>query len=150
MESNKQTAAAQLIMRTAPLIMRMVTSELRHKEYKLVPAQLGVLAILSEQSCNLSELAEVNGVSLPTMSGTISKLVAQGWVQRTRSEEDRRMILLELTGEGRSLLEEMGNHIISQLAKLLNPLSGEELTAVNAGLTILQKIFPPFVPLQNQ
>lgn len=149
MEANEKAVVAQEIVRTMPAIMRTVTTELRHKDYHLVPAQLVALSVLAEQSCNLSELAEVNNVSLPTMSGTISKLVAQGWVKRTRSQQDRRMIFLELTDEGLAYLQEIGGHVVTQLADLLRPLSQEELTAVGRGLAILQKIFPPMEPLQD-
>jgi len=147
---NEQTVVAQEIVRTIPTIMRTVTAELRQKENNLVLAQLVVLSILAERSCNLSELAEVNGVSLPTMSGSVSKLVAQGWVHRRRSQEDRRMILLELTEEGRAFLERMGSYVVAQLAGLLAPLTLDELTAVAEGLSILQKIFPPVEPIQDK
>lgn len=149
MEANERAIVAQEIVRTMPAVMRTVTTELRHKDYRLVPAQLVALSVLAEQSCNLSQLAEANNVSLPTMSGTISKLVAQGWVKRTRSQQDRRMILLELTEEGQAYVKEIGGYIVAQLAELLKPLSREELTAVNKGLSILQKIFPPIEPVQD-
>lgn len=130
-------------------MMRLLAAELRKQHSQLVPAQLGALGALAEHSCNLSELAELNGVSLPTMSGTVSHLVAQGWVQRTRSPHDRRMILLELTPDGRTLLEQLVQHIVAHIAGLLTPLSSEELTAVAYGLVTLQKVFPPLEPFQK-
>ncbi len=137
------------IIRTIPSIMRLVAAELRKQQSQLVPAQLGVMGALGERSCNLSELAEVSGVSLPTMSGTVSHLVAQGLVKRTRAPHDRRMIMLELTPDGREQLNHLGQHIIGHLATLLAPLSTAELTTLENGLLTLQKVFPPWEPFKR-
>lgn len=142
-------ATAENVVRTIPAVMRLVATELRQQNQQLVPTQLGTLSMLAHQSCNLSELAEQSGVSLPTMSSTISKMVAQGWVQRTRAEHDRRMIVIALTPDGRELLENMAQHIISRIAHMLSPLSDAELQDLAKGLAILQKIFPPFEPLHT-
>jgi MarR family transcriptional regulator, organic hydroperoxide resistance regulator len=138
------------IIRTIPSVMRLVAAELRKQHSQLVPAQLGVLGALAEHSYNLSELAELSGVSLPTMSGTVSHLVAQGWVQRTRSPNDRRMIMVELTPDGRALLEQLVHHIVMHLSILLSPLSAAELGAIESGLVTLQKVFPPLEPFQKE
>lgn len=146
---SEPTVVATEIIRTIPTIMRVMAAELRKQHIQLVPAQLGVLGALSIHSCNLSELAELSGVSLPTMSGTVSHMVGQGWIQRTRSPHDRRMILLELTADGRALFEQLVQHIVAHLGTLLAPLSTEELTAVAHGLVTLQKVFPPLEPFQR-
>jgi DNA-binding MarR family transcriptional regulator len=143
MSEPQPNVVAQVVIRTIPTVMRVVTAELRRQDIPLLPAQLGVLVALSVQSCNLSELAEHSGVSLPTMSGTISHLVGQGWVQRTRSPNDRRMILLELTEDGRTLLNHLLQQIIAHIADLLTPLSPAELADIQNGLVTIQKVFPP-------
>lgn len=143
---SKPDFVATELIRTIPSVMRLLAAELRKQQTQLVPAQLGTLGALAERSCNLSELAELSGVSLPTMSAAISHMVAQGWVQRTRAAHDRRMILLELTPDGRALLEKLLHHIITHLAGLLTPLSTEELTTIKNGMATLQKVFPPLEP----
>ncbi len=149
MKEQELQIVAQSVVRTIPSIMRMIATELRQHDHLLVPAQLGTLSMLAHRSCNLSKLAEQNGVSLPTMSGTISKMVAQGWVQRTRSEQDRRMVVIELTPEGLVLLESMAQHITAKITELLSPLPDEELSTLESGLSVLQKIFLPFEPLKR-
>jgi DNA-binding MarR family transcriptional regulator len=148
--SQSDTVAEKVIL-TIPIIMRMVTADMRRQQTQLVPAQLGVLGALAQYaSCNLSELAEHSGVSLSTMSGTISHMVGQGWVKRTPDPRDRRMILLELTPDGRVLLTEMVQLIVSHISDLLAPLSAAELTAIENGLVTLQKVFPPLEPLPRE
>lgn len=41
------------------------------------------------------------GVSVPTLTSAINRLVSKGHVQRVRGEEDRRQVLLSLTNAGR-------------------------------------------------
>lgn len=136
--------AARELLRTMPAIMREITSVLRRKKYSLMPAHLGVLAALSVQSYNLSELAEQSAVSLPTMSSTISHMVRQGWVQRTRSPHDRRVVQLELTPNGRELCQEYIDSISDFLSTHLQHLSPDQLAQVHQGLQILQTIFVPY------
>jgi DNA-binding MarR family transcriptional regulator len=149
MSEPQPNAVAEVVIRTIPTVMRVVTAELRRQDIPLLPAQLGVLAALSVQSCNLSELAEHSGVSLPTMSGTVSHLVAQGWVQRTPSPHDRRMILLEMTEDGRALLNHLIQHIVAHIADQLQPLSPTELSDIQHGLVTLQKVFPPLEQIRE-
>jgi hypothetical protein len=55
--------ANQLLAIIMPLT-RSVAAELRHGEKNLNPAHLGALAMLTERACNLSELAEYQGVAI--------------------------------------------------------------------------------------
>lgn len=62
-----------------------------------------VLAMLSEQcdrTLQLSELAELTSGSLSRLSHVITRLEAAGWVERTRSDSDRRARLARLTDAG--------------------------------------------------
>ena len=122
-------------------LTRSVASELRTSERKLNPTHLGALAMLAERPCNLSELAEYQGVSLPTMSGTISRLETRGWVRRERSTADRRIVLIELTPKGQARLAEMTHQAEKFLIGLVNTLSPAERETASAGLSVLQKLF---------
>jgi DNA-binding MarR family transcriptional regulator len=135
---------AQQILRIMPAIMRVIAAELRTHPQNLVPAQLGVLAYLSLGTRNISELAELQSVSLPTMSGTVSKLVSLGLVQRTRSHEDRRVMLLALTAEGAAVLQELLDHAVARISQNLHLLDRADLEMIGAGLATLGQIFTPF------
>jgi DNA-binding MarR family transcriptional regulator len=51
------------------------------------------------------ELAEAVGVSAATVSGMLDHLCAAELVERTRSEADRRLVLVKLTRRGRRKIE---------------------------------------------
>ncbi len=74
---------ARDILQIVPLVMRTVAAELRAAGELPAPAHFGLLSILSEQPRMLTELASIQGVSLPTMSNSISAMVDRGWVRRT-------------------------------------------------------------------
>ncbi|MCA9933109.1 MAG: MarR family transcriptional regulator [Anaerolineales bacterium] len=134
-------ATARQVLETLPLTMRIVTAEFRRGQHPIVPAQLGVLFLLSTQPFNLSSLAEQQAVSLPTMSNTITSLVRQGLVQRSRDESDRRMVIIEITPVGQELLDTILRQMVARVSQYLDELSPEELAALQAGLTIMQTLF---------
>jgi|HubBroStandDraft_1064217.scaffolds.fasta_scaffold307320_2 DNA-binding MarR family transcriptional regulator len=60
---------------------------------------LGVIVAL--EPCTMSELAEYSAVDRTTLTRTVDQLVEGGLVERTTPREDRRQVVLTLTGEGR-------------------------------------------------
>lgn len=137
------------ILQIIPSIMRLLAAELRQADTPLLAPQLGALTLLGETSYNLSELAELHGVSLPTMSNTVSKLVAAGWVERRRSEADRRVVMLTLTPAGRQLVEEIGQKLVDKIAAQFSNTPDSALETLQDGLDILQTIFTPFTFKNN-
>jgi DNA-binding MarR family transcriptional regulator len=138
--NDSRFVANQLMAIIMPLT-RSVAAELRTGERKLNPTHLGALAMLMERPCNMSELAEYQGVSLPTMSGTISRLETRGWVKRERSTADRRVVLIELTPKGQQRFSQMAREAETFLSGLVDSLTPAERETASSGLTVLQKLF---------
>ncbi len=141
MMDTKRLETAQQVLQIIPSVMRMVASEVRAMKSPVALNQLSVLSVLLQQKCNLSELAEYHAVSSPTMSNTISTLAQRGLVTRTRSESDRRQVLIELTPAGTAVLQEIGLQVIARMAELLAPISDEEQDTLRAGLVALHRAF---------
>src|SRR4029077_12027052 len=85
------------------------------------PAPFGPANMLSAQARTLSELAVLQGVSLPTMSNSISAMVQRGWVRRSPAQ-DRRVVILDVTPAGKAALERVGKAAEAHLAEILAPL----------------------------
>ena len=51
----------------------------------------------------VGEIAESLGVTVPTVTVCVNKLVKKGYVTKTRSEKDARIAIIELTPEGRKM-----------------------------------------------
>jgi DNA-binding MarR family transcriptional regulator len=73
------------------------------------PAGLGVLRMLAIRDGLKSSEVAARGVSTPgTVTSVVDTLVRDGLVERRRDDEDRRVVRLYLTGEGRRKLDEAG------------------------------------------
>jgi DNA-binding MarR family transcriptional regulator len=132
---------AREILKIIPLVMRTVAAELRAAGELPAPAHFGLLTMLSAQPRTLSELANLQGVSLPTMSNSISAMVQRGWVRRTAPVKDRRVVIIEVTPTGKAALERVGRAAEAHLAVLLTPLDAAARRRLQAGLSVLRKIF---------
>jgi DNA-binding MarR family transcriptional regulator len=139
--TDKMDLTARRIMEVVPMVMRTLALEMRCVGRLAVPAHGRLLIILAEGPHNLSELAEKQAVSLPTMSNSISTLVERGWVTRSRAPHDRRTAQVELTPAGRAALEAMRQAVEERMARKLSCLSPAECERVLAGLELLHGCF---------
>jgi DNA-binding MarR family transcriptional regulator len=90
-------------------------------------------------STNFKKLADALGVTPPNVTGIVDRLVEQGLVSREENPEDRRMLLLKTTDEGKALLAKLRESRIVRMSGILAQLSLEELTALAQGLRALTK-----------
>ena len=95
---------AREILEIIPLVMRTVAAELRAAGEMPAPAHFGLLSILSVRPRMLTDLASIQGVSLPTMSNSISAMVERGWVRREAPDGDRRVVMIDVTPTGRAAI----------------------------------------------
>ena len=76
-----------------------------------------------EQGISQAELARAT-VTAPTLTGrALEPLIERGWVKRTRSEEDRREYVLELTAAGKRARDRVlaaRETIIAEVARALD------------------------------
>ena len=92
-----------------------------------------------EGSTNLKKLATAMGVTPPSMTAIVDRLVGQGLVSRQDNPEDRRMLVLKTTDEGKALLAKLREREISLMSGILTQLSLEELSALAQGFTALSR-----------
>ena len=133
--------AAREILKIVPLVMRTVAAELRAAGELPAPAHFGLLSMLSMQPRTLSELAVLQGVSLPTMSNSISAMVQRGWVRRSSPAKDRRVVIIDVTPAGKAALERVGRAAEAHLAELLAPMDAASARKLQTGLRILRSVF---------
>jgi|SRR3954451_8794572 DNA-binding MarR family transcriptional regulator len=134
-------ATARDILKIVPLVMRTVAAELRAAGELPAPAHFGLLSMLSAHPRTLTELATLHGVSLPTMSNSISSMVQRGWVRRTAPAKDRRVVIIEVTATGKAALARVGRAAEAHLADVLAPLDAASRRSLQDGLSVLRRIF---------
>ena len=132
---------AREVLEIIPLVMRTVAAELRAAGEMPAPAHFGLLSVLSVRPRMLTDLASLQGVSLPTMSNSISAMVERGWVRRAVPQGDRRVVLIEVTATGRAALERVSRWAEMHLADVLTPLDMPARRRLRGGLGVLRKVF---------
>ncbi len=137
--SNAQIARQTLDI--IPLVMQIMASEIRTMRHAMASSHMRLLGMLNQRAYTLTELAEQLSVTPPTMSNTITALENRGWVGRTRSLKDRRVVAIEITGEGREVLEEVQEKTRQRISEFLAALSQEESETLSEGLSILKRTF---------
>jgi DNA-binding MarR family transcriptional regulator len=133
--------AARDILKIVPIVMRTVAAELRAAGELPAPAHFGLLTMLKAQPRTLTELAVLQGVSLPTISNSISAMEHRGWVRRSSPARDRRVVIVDVTPTGQAALERVGKAAETHLAELLLPLDPASRRRLKVGLSVLHKIF---------
>jgi len=99
------------------------------------------------QCMETRHIAESVGISKATLTGVTNTLVDRGWVRRVPSTEDRRLVSLELTSSGISLLDELFPQFNSAESQIVDGFSRRELTIMTNSLrkvvTTIEAIEPP-------
>ena len=135
---------AREILEIVPLVMRTVSAEMRHTKHQTIAAHFRLLWILEHHPRSLSELAETQSVSLPTMSNSVSRLEERGWVERKRSDDDRRKVMIHLTPAGREVLAQAREQMETRVENVTQTLDSRQRHIVSEALFILKDSFESF------
>lgn len=96
-------------------------------EFGITPVQYGLLTILSTNpDTDQVTLANALGIDRTNVADVLARLEQRGFVERTRSEADRRMVLARLTRNGEELVERMHPAMARAQERLLETLDEEE------------------------
>lgn len=78
--------------------------EERGKSYVVTPPQWGALSLLLvEDGMTIGTMSQKRGVDAPAATGIITRLEQTGLVERRHTREDRRVVKVYLTAEGRDI-----------------------------------------------
>jgi DNA-binding MarR family transcriptional regulator len=125
----------------APKLIRGVRSDVfTHKE--ITSAQIIVLMNLYEtKEDKVGHLARALGVSAPTMSGIIERMVKQGYLGRVQSQDDRRCTIISLRPKGEKVIKDFQKAVRKRWSQILVHLTpSEQLTYVRLIKKIIEAI----------
>lgn len=136
---NLNDETAKILMETIPMINRSVRTEMRDARSNMTPAHFHLLSILEKRSRCLGELAEASSVTMATMSNTVEVVVERGWARRLQLAHDRRLVMIELTDEGRAVLAEYKQQLMTHMTNILANLTPEQTQVTKQGLEYLHQ-----------
>lgn len=93
-----------------------------------------LIALDAEGPLPMRRLAEAMDVSQASATGIIDRMEERGLVERLRDDEDRRVVRVGLTADGRSTIEAMTAERREHLALVMDELTDDELASLLTGL----------------
>jgi DNA-binding MarR family transcriptional regulator len=129
--------------RAMELFPQLARGMVRHENNYLAKGvitlpQVWVLRYLSRQrECPMRELADFMKMGLSSVTGMVDRLVKQGLVNRRRTDRDRRLVFVDITGRGRKILKEILEQRRETTLNLFESLTAEERSTY---LCILEKL----------
>ena len=121
---------------------RRVRGRDRGRHGALSFAQMRTLfRIGAEDEITVGELARQAEVTPATITGMLDGLERDGMVVRRRSDEDRRVVLVTLTDQGRELLHEKRERWRKRWNEKLRDLDDAQLEAASVTLHRLAELF---------
>ena len=110
-------------------------------EMGITPARASALSVLVfGGSRTLTELADAEQVTPPTMSKLVGAMEREGFVRRERHESDARSIRLHATPKARRILERGRARRVALLESLLADGSAAEVAAVRRAAAVLERV----------
>lgn len=111
--------------------------------FDLTHPQFVTLASLAahKQPCMMSEITQVTLQDPPTMTGIINRLVRMELVKRSRSEADRRVVLVQATAKGIALIKQIEEELMQDYLNFYATLSEEEQKNFEQSLTYLLRMY---------
>ncbi len=135
----KEDAVAEGMMRLVRAFYRIRLSG--RGRASLYDPSYWALWMLLEGDMPISELGRKLGRSKPSMTALVDKLVSEGKVRRVRGREDRRVVFLSITGEGREQLSRKKAQARDSIRKALSALDERQMGRLRSSLDEVERIF---------
>jgi DNA-binding MarR family transcriptional regulator len=111
--------------RAAIEMRKVFARHMQPLDLKVVDYSILVLVARNPQ-VHQKDIGQALDISAPNLAITLDRLVARGWVQRVRSEQDRRAQHVRLTAEGRELVDRATRIAATMEGPALHMLSAAE------------------------
>jgi DNA-binding MarR family transcriptional regulator len=135
------TDPAEVASRLRLSVARLHRALRQHAEAGLSPSQLSALAAIDRHgSMTLGELAVHEGVAPPTITGIVARLEADANVAREADPDDRRIVRVVVTDQGRRILGEARRRKDAWLSRRLAELAPGELERLAAAVDVLDAL----------
>ena len=107
----------------------------------LTTSELHIIEAIGENEITMNELSDKIGITMGTASVAVNKLTEKQFLERSRSNTDRRKVFVKLTQKGKVALNYHGNFHSTILEKITEDIPKEKLdTFVEVFETIMRNL----------
>ncbi len=109
------------------IIARHLSGDLRIIEMEdiSVPQLYAIKAMQQYDGMNITELSEILGVSPPSASTMVDRLVEKGILTRERSKKDRRKVIIGISPVALEKIEKIEEDILNKFVKIVEDIGPE-------------------------
>ncbi|HEU4779264.1 MAG TPA: MarR family transcriptional regulator, partial [Steroidobacteraceae bacterium] len=141
LENKALVAARALVDR-----MRTLYRELERLTDAPITLHRALVCIGNEPGLTASRLATLLGMQRPAVSQVLKSLVARGWIERRRSEDDQRAVRIFPTTAGKQLLQATAGRAVGTLQRAVCNLSTRDLERLTGGIEAVLEHLPDATP----
>ena len=102
--------------------------------------QILLLSSISSEGTDMSSLSKQMGVDNSTMTRLIGILIRNGWVEKFKGENDKRVVYVKITVKGEIIRQEIDNKINDFGLEIINTINPEDRNDIRETLTTLHWI----------
>jgi DNA-binding MarR family transcriptional regulator len=128
---------AVTLLQQASLLTRLV---FRHAQVGVSRSEAGLLAKLEGGPQQITALAAHEGLAQPTITRLVENLETRGLVRRERGPEDRRVVRVFLTDDGRRAVDEIRARFRPLLRECLAALSADQVADLEAATAAMASL----------
>ena len=154
MEMNERYRLIGSIMRTMPVIEGRIGRVMNEKFSRIVEEECGNLTRLQlltlfllihkesvhGEKMSMTRIAENLRVSAQQATRLVDGLIKSGFAMRYQEPENRRLVLIRPTKEGRAYMQELKVKALPLLEDAFNNISDDELQMLNEGFNTIYEI----------
>lgn len=129
------------LLRTSTILSRSIGRTIASLNFNMNPPRLLVLRALylsAEQRLPFNEIATQMGVNSTNLTTIIDILERDGWVERVANEEDRRVVYVRLTADGKDRCDVLLPAMLRFMGSFAAGLSAAETAAMLESLSHLR------------
>lgn len=107
------------------LINKNLTNGL--KDSSLTLTNFRIISLIDKEKANTaSDLANIIGITLPSISELLVKLTTEGLIKKKVDDSDKRVTILSVTNKGKMVVGETKKLIIEKMSKGLSKLTKQQ------------------------
>ena len=119
---------------------RLVRLDAITREFGMPFSHIQILCVLSEKEMTIGGLSAALGIAKPNITPLIDNLCHAGFIERRRSDADRRIVNVALTAEGVDLAARVRQRIGEQLLAWPRGFSNSDIKRLNNALSYLIEV----------
>ena len=135
---SNNTRPYQVFSELFPQIMVLMGPKI-YGETDVTAQQFRVLRIIGQGPVTVSEISNHINSKLSAAARLLRRLEVKGWIFKKQDENDRRVFWLELTPEGRKLMESLAKQRDSVIKEMFDRLTVQEQKTIVEGINLLLK-----------